>query len=112
MASAGFSSYELSSRRVADCGLPARERLAPVLSSEEHLVLLAPSVRFERLLRQDDLLDDGVAAVFTLVGGTAELVALAFSATRFSPAEVAAWLTQRRFRRHMVVPIDPDEPAS
>jgi hypothetical protein len=39
--------------------------LAPIVSANEHLVMLMNASRFVRLLRKDDLLDEGVAAVFS-----------------------------------------------
>jgi hypothetical protein len=53
--------------------------------------------RFDRLLRKEDFFDEGVAAVFGLAGEEAELLSLAFQADQFTPAQVTAWLAQRRF---------------
>ncbi len=47
--------------------------------------------------RKDDLLDEGVAAVFGLAGGEAELLGLCFHAEKFTPAEAATWLAGRGF---------------
>src|SRR5690348_5129453 len=71
--------------------------LAPVVSADEYLVLLVNAGRFDRLLRKEDFLDEGVAAVFGLAGEEAELLGLCFHAGEFTPARVAAWLAERRF---------------
>jgi len=52
----------------------------------------------------DSLLDDGVAAVFGLVSGETELVALIFHAGRFTGAGAAAWLAERGFKPLHFVP--------
>ena len=75
----------------------ARFDLSPVVSTDEYLVVLVNTGRFDRLLRKDDLLDEGVAAVFGLTGAEAELLGLCFHAGRFTPIQVAAWLAERRF---------------
>ncbi len=71
--------------------------LAPIVWAEEYLVVLPNAGRFDRLLRKDDLLDEGVAALFGLAGAEAELLGLCFHAGRFTPAQVAAWLVERKF---------------
>jgi hypothetical protein len=63
---------------------------------DEYLVELVNASRFDRLLRRDDFLDEGVAAVFGLSGGQAELLSLSFQAEKFTPAQIAAWLAERR----------------
>jgi hypothetical protein len=50
-----------------------------------------------RLLQKDDLLDEGVAAVFGLAGEQAAFLSLSFQAEKFTPAQVSAWLAERRF---------------
>ena len=65
-------------------------------STNEYLVVLVNARRFDRLLRKDDFLDEGVAAVFALVGTEAELLGLSFHAGKFTLAQVAAWLAERR----------------
>ena len=64
-------------------------------TDEYHVVLLNAS-RFDRLLRREDFLDEGVAAVFGLTGQQAELLSLSFQAEKFTPAQIAAWLAERR----------------
>jgi hypothetical protein len=71
--------------------------LAPIVWADEYLVVLVNAGRFDRLLRKDDLLDEGVAAVFGLAGAEAELLGLCFHAGKFTQAQVAAWLVERRF---------------
>ena len=71
--------------------------LPPHASTNEYLVVLVNASRFDRLLRKDDFLDEGVAAVFALVGAEAELLSLSFHAGKFTPAQVKAWLAERRF---------------
>jgi hypothetical protein len=70
--------------------------LPHVVPDTEYVVLLGDPGRFSLLRRKDDLLDDGVAALFG-VGGEAELVGLCFQAGRFSPAQAAHWLGERGF---------------
>jgi hypothetical protein len=69
----------------------------PITSADQYLIVLVNGGRFERLLRKDDLLDEGVAAIFGLAGGEAELVGISFSADKFAPSLIAAWLAERRF---------------
>jgi len=64
-------------------------------SNEEHVALLGNPEEFDQLLRKDDLLDEGVAGVFSLAGAIAELVGLCFHAARFTSAEAATWLAER-----------------
>jgi len=52
---------------------------------EEHVAPLVESRRFGLLRRKDDLLAEGVAAVFGLEDGEAEPLALCFHAERFTP---------------------------
>jgi hypothetical protein len=61
-------------------------------SREEHVALLAVPARSNPLRRKDDLLDDGVAAIFRLARGEADLVGLCFDAEQFTPAKAAGWL--------------------
>lgn len=65
--------------------------------TEEYHVVLKSNSQFDRLLRKDDFLDEGVAAVFGLVGEQAELLSLSFQAEKFTPDQVTSWLAERRF---------------
>ena len=71
--------------------------LPPHSWTNEYHVVLRNASRFDRLVRKDDFLDEGVAAVFGLAGEQAELISLSFHAKKFTPAQVAAWLAERRF---------------
>ncbi len=71
--------------------------LLPHAPTEEYHVVLRSNSQFDRLLRKDDRLDEGVAAVFGLAGEQAELLCLSFQAGKFTPAQIASWLTERRF---------------
>jgi len=75
--------------READGGLALPAHLAQLVSADEHIALLRNPNRFDQVQRKSNLLDEGVAAVFGLAGGEAELVALSFHAGKFSPAESA-----------------------
>lgn len=77
MASAWFLSGPVHDRR-ADSAPALLDYLAHVISPDEFLVVLANAGRFDRLLRKDDLLDEGVTAVFRWAGAEAELVGLCF----------------------------------
>jgi hypothetical protein len=79
--------------------------LAQVLFEDEHLVVLRNASGFNRLLRKDDLLDDGVAAVFGLAGGTVELLGLCFHPRRFTSDKTKEWLTERRVSLSANAPI-------
>src|SRR5277367_2416330 len=70
---------------------------------EEHVALLANLGKCDLLRRRSDLLDEGVAAVFGLNGGKAELLGICFHAEMFSPAEVAKWLAERGFTPLIIV---------
>jgi len=71
--------------------------LPPLDSAGEYLVVLVNARRFDCLLRKDDFLDEGVAAVFGVACEEAELLSLSFEAGKFTPSQVAAWLAERRF---------------
>jgi hypothetical protein len=86
--------------------------LPPLASTDEYLVVLVNAGRFERLLRKDDLLDDGVAAVFGLDGKEAQLLSLSFHAGKFTPTQVAAWLAERKIIPPAYVPIPNRSPSS
>jgi len=75
----------------------ARFDLPADAPTEEYHVVLKSNSQFDRLLRKDDFLDEGVAAVFGLAGEQAELLSLSFQAGKFTPAQVTAWLAERRF---------------
>ncbi len=75
-----------------------------IAPDEEHVALLVES-RFRLFRRKDDLLGEGVAAVFGLTGGVAELMALGFHGDRFTPADAASWLVERGFAPLLFIPI-------
>jgi len=79
-------------------------QVAHLGSGEEHVARLVDLRRFGLLRRWDDLLDEGVAAVFGMAGGEAELVGLCFHAGKFTPAESATWLAGRGFKPLLFVP--------
>ena len=79
--------------------------LPPLDSADEYLVVLVNARRFDRLLRKDDFLDEGVAAVFGVAGEEAELLSLSFQAGKFTPSQVAAWFVERRFTSSVEVSI-------
>lgn len=74
-------------------------------TDEEHVALLVESRRFGLFRRKDDLLAEGVAAVFGMTGGEAELVGLCFHAGKFTLAESATWLAGRGFAPLRFIPI-------
>jgi hypothetical protein len=96
MAGGHFAGGPVSSRQ-ADRGFTVLIPLSQSVTDGEHVALLADPGRFRRLRRSDDLFDDGVAALFGLTGGEAELVGFAFDAGTFSPAEATHWLRERGF---------------
>jgi hypothetical protein len=79
-------------------------QLAPLGSGEEHVARLVDLRRFGLLRRWHDLLDEGVAAVFGITSGEAELVGLCFHAGKFTPARAATWLAERGFKPLRFVP--------
>jgi len=79
-------------------------QVAHLGSSEEHVARLVDLRRFGLFRRWDDLLDEGVAAVFGITGGEAELVGLCFHAGKFTPAESATWLAGRGFTPLLFIP--------
>ncbi len=80
-------------------------RLAFLGTDEEHVALLVKSRSFRLFRRKDDLLAQGVAAVFGLAEGEAELLALCFHAQTFTPTEAANWLVERSFTPLLFIPI-------
>jgi hypothetical protein len=77
--------------------------LQHLIPGEEHVALLAVPAGSDPLRRKDDLLDDGVAALFGLAGGEAELLGLCFDAGQFTPAQAARWLAGRGFAPLLLV---------
>ena len=53
------------------------------------------ATRFDRQLRKDDFLGEGVAAVFDLAGEQAQILSISLQAGKFAPAQVEAWLAER-----------------
>lgn len=84
--------------------LSAPFNLAFVAPDEEHVALLAESRRFGLFRRKEDLLAEGVAAVFGLAEGKAELLALCFHTGRFTSADATNWLVERRFSPLLFIP--------
>lgn len=72
---------------------------------EEHVALLVAPRRCALLRRWDELFDEGVAAVFDLASGEAELLALSFDAGKFTPARAATWLGERVLKPLLFLPI-------
>jgi hypothetical protein len=79
--------------------------LSPFASTDEYLVILMNASRFDRLLRKDNLLDEGVSTVFGLTGAEAELLSLSFHTGRFTPAQITAWFAERKITPPADVPI-------
>ncbi len=73
-------------------------RIAFFGPDEEHVALLADAHAFSLLERWDNLLDEGVAAVFDLASGEAKLLALSFHPRKFTPPRAETWLAERSFR--------------
>ena len=84
--------------------LSALVHLAFLGPDEEHVALLVESRRFGLFRRKDDLLAEGVAAVFGLAEGEAELLALCVHTERFTPTEAAKWIAGRGFKPLIFVP--------
>jgi hypothetical protein len=63
--------------------------LAFVVPDDEHVALLVESGSFGLFRRKDDLLDEGVDAVFGITGEKAELLALCFHGEKFTSADAA-----------------------
>ncbi|HKI38552.1 MAG TPA: hypothetical protein VKA46_42280 [Gemmataceae bacterium] len=87
---------------IAQC--PGESRLTQLGPDGEHVALLGLPGGFDLLRRKDHLLDEGVAAVFGLAGGEAELLGLCFHAGTFTLAEAAKWLAERGFVPLLLVP--------
>ena len=73
---------------------------------EEHVAPLVEGRMFGMLKCKDDLLAEGVAAVFSLAEGEAELLAICFQAERFTPTEAANWLAERSLTPLLLIPIN------
>jgi hypothetical protein len=87
-----------------ESGLAIPVLLAHLGSGEEHVARLVDLRRLGLLRRWDDLLDEGVAALFGIAGGEAEFVGLCFHAGKFTPAEAGTWLVERGFTPLLFVP--------
>ncbi|HLN28576.1 MAG TPA: hypothetical protein VK395_12610 [Gemmataceae bacterium] len=77
---------------------------AHFVPNEEHVAVLGTGSRFDLLRRKDDFLDEGVAALFDLASGKAELLALSFQTGKFTPARATTWLAERGFKPLLFVP--------
>lgn len=86
--------------------------LAFVAPDKEHVALLVESDRFGLFRRKDDLLAEGVAAVFGITAGQAELLALGFHGERFTPRDAASWLVERGFTPLLFIAITGAERKS
>jgi hypothetical protein len=87
-----------------ESGLTIPVLLSDLASGQEHVARLVDLSGFGRLRRWDDLLAEGVAAVFGMTRGEAELLGLCFHAGKFTPAESATWLAGRGFKPQLFVP--------
>jgi len=65
-------------------------------ATNEHAAIFNLPEAYDELRRRDDLLDEGVHAVFGLRDGRAHLQALLFQARAFDPAASRDWLKERR----------------
>lgn len=104
MASEGFSSIPVPNP-TANISIACPLHLDRLSSGEEHVALLMDPSSFGPLRRWDDLLADGVAAVFGLASGEAELLALSFHAGKFASTDAATWLAERGFTPLLFVPV-------
>jgi len=72
--------------------------------ADEHAALLQDPSAYDLLCRKNDLFDDGVATIFGVRQGQAELQAFCFHPGRFTPEEARAWLRERGLEpRHFSV---------
>jgi hypothetical protein len=77
--------------RILCCNREADALVRPsIASTDEYLVVQRSASRFDWLLRKDDFLDEGVAAVFGLAGDQAELLPLSFPRLRVPSQERSA----------------------
>jgi hypothetical protein len=83
--------------RRADDSSPVSFPLALLVAAGEHIAFLAFPGGSDLLGRKDDLIDDGVAAIFGLAGEEVELLGLCFDARQFTSAQAARWLAGRGF---------------
>jgi hypothetical protein len=94
----------IRTQRPGESNLTIPFLLSDLGSGEEHIAQLANPSRFGLFRRWDGLLDEGVAAVFGLASGEAELLALSFHAGMFTPHRAATWLAERGFKPLIFVP--------
>jgi hypothetical protein len=74
--------------------VPIPASLARSAASPEHTAQLLPAEGFDFLSRKDDFLDDGVHCIFGIKNDKAELQAIHFQASRFTPEMARAWLRE------------------
>ena len=75
-----------------------RQSGAPLLPhtwTAEHVALMQGPHGYDLLRRKDDLFEEGVATVFGISQGEAELQAFCFDPDRFTAEQAAGWLLQR-----------------
>jgi hypothetical protein len=61
-------------------------------SGDDHVAVLQEAGGYDVLRRKDDLLDEGVSAVFGIRLGEADLQALCFDTGRFTARQAREWL--------------------
>lgn len=98
------NSSSMMAQGPGESGLTFPVLLSDLASGQEHVARLVDLRGFGQLRRWDDLLAEGVAAVFGMTGGEAELVCLCFHAEKFTPPESATWLAGRGFKPLLFVP--------
>jgi hypothetical protein len=72
-----------------------QRHLSPNIFAEEHAAVLREPHDYDLLRRKDDLLDEGIATVFGIKQGEAELQAIGFDPDQFTPEQAQAWLQER-----------------
>lgn len=82
-----------------DSGLARSIRFTHLTPEDAYAYVALPGspAGCDELLREKDLLDEGVAAVFRWAGAEVELVGLCFHVRKFTPVQAVHWLTERRF---------------
>ena len=87
-----WSSHDQWCQRKKVQTLTAQEQL---IASHEHAAILEDPDSFDSLHRKDGFFDEGIATIFGVKEGKAEIQAFYFHPRRFTPVKAKQWLQER-----------------
>lgn len=69
-----------------------------LIGSSEHSAVLQDAAGFDTLHRKDEFFDEGIATIFGVKRGVAELQSFQFRPSNFTPATAKQWLEEWGFK--------------